>query len=106
MKPKHVGEFGESNVLVRFLLLNSLLAFGLLSLMLGVVVVSASAIVQLAGIIGGIVDGFVGNLLAGVFSALVCLVLVFLALILEVAWGRIAWLLWALLGLLLSEGVL
>jgi hypothetical protein len=100
----NIGKCDDTSKTIKFLLLSSLLVFGLLSLMLGVFIISASAVAGCMGLIGAIVDGCFGNALPGLVSALFCMALVCSAFVADIVWGKFAWLLLALLGLLLSGG--
>jgi hypothetical protein len=100
----HTKKLDEWTRLGRLLLLSSFILLGLFTLVIGVFFVSACAIAQIAGLIGGIFDGFLKSLLPGLFSGLFWMALVYLAQIYD-TWGQLSWLLLALLGLLLSGGV-
>jgi hypothetical protein len=90
----------------RALILSSVITCVSFSLILGMCLAFAAAVAQLGHVIGGVLGSIIVNPLLAVFSALSWIVVAGLAFIVTAAWGELVWLFLALLGLLLSEGIL
>jgi hypothetical protein len=106
MGPGNTKRDNGSDISIKFLLLTSSIIVGSFSLILGMCLVAASAVEQLGRYIGGVVDGIIGNPFPAVFAELFWMTVACVAFLAATAWGELAWLLLALLGLLLFGGAL
>ncbi len=115
------GKLVEGDKLFKFAALMSVLILGAFLIDVGLFIAAASAVAGIAGVIdaavagtAGVIDAIVGgffeNVFRAVFSIISCIALGFPTLIFKIAcgdvpWGELAWLLAALVGLLLSGSI-